>query len=342
MKKVYTCMLAVATALTANAQTLTQNSNSQANGDMYSIYQCDSLNVSPGASGAGAMWNFGTIVPHLSVISNYTTGPSGNAAYPAGALLTAASLNDQSYHVSSATDLRYYGGNFQIQVVAGTFIYSQPATAAVYPMSLNTASTAPIAGTVNVTSPLATNGTFTGNSKVLADGSGTLMLPGPLGTFTNVLRVVSSQTVNFTTVSSVSGVITRVNYDYYTPMIKAPLMTIATFSFTSSLPGSASTQTIVTINKDYNVATGIAKQDVSAAEIQVYPNPASSQVNFAVPGKTAKEVKIFDITGKLVETKVLSEGSLKLDVTAYGKGLYLYSILNLNGETIKTGKITVN
>lgn len=343
MKKIYSCMLAMSAVLTANAQTLTQTSNSQANGDMFSTYQCDSLNIVPGAAGAGAVWNFSTLVPHLSLVSNYTTVTSAAANYPSGALVTAASLSDQSYHLSTPADLKYYGGNFKVQAVLGTFIYSQPAIAAVYPMSLNTTSTAAIAGTINVTSPIPTNGTFTGNSVVLADGSGTLTLPGPLGTFTNVLRVVSSQTINFTTSSSVSGVITRTNYDYYTPSVKAPLLSIATHSFTSSIPGSASTQTIVNVNKDYNnVATGINRQEAAAAEVQVYPNPASSQVHFAVSGKGAKEVHIFDITGKLLESKALTNGTLKLDVSDYNKGVYLYRILSTDGETVKTGKLTVN
>jgi hypothetical protein len=266
--------------------------------------------------------------------------PSTTPGYPVGSLVTAASVNDQSYYMSSPTDLRYYGGNFKVQAVTGSLTYTAPATAASYPMSLNTTSTASIGGNINVTSP-PVSGTFIGNSTVLADGSGTLILPGGApGTYTNVLRVVSSQTLNYN--ATAIGVITKINYDYYTPSIKAPLMTISMFTLTSNFT-APSTQTIVAVNKDYLMITvSIDKNKTSDVELSVFPNPSNGQVNFITDNKSVKEVRIFDLSGKLLETKVLTEGSLKLDVSAYNKGVYLYSLLNQNGETLKTGKLTVN
>lgn len=343
MKKLYACIVASALVSAVSAQTLTQGNHAPANGDMFSTQQCDSLNINPGASGAGALWNFGALTIHTSVTKNYTVVPSTTSGYPSNALSVASSANNQSYFVPSAVDLTYYGGDISAGTVAAKLTYSSPAIAAIYPMSLNTTSTAAIGGSINITSPTSLQGTFTGNSTTLADGSGTLTLPGgSAGTFTNVLRVVTSQTLNYTT-SLVSGVVTQKSYDYYMQGIKPSLLTINTTTITSSLT-SPSTQTLVTVNKDYltlGPSTGIAKQNV-AAGISVYPNPASAVVNFSTEQKEIKTVQIFDITGKLVEKQTLVDGSLKLDVSDYTKGLYLYSLLNQSDEVVKVGKLTVN
>jgi hypothetical protein len=343
MKKIYACMAVSLMALTVNAQTLTQATHAPTNGDMYSTKRADSVNIAPGAAGAGVTWNFGTLNIFNNLVANYTVMPSSTPGYPVGSQVAAASVNDQSYYVSSAADLLYYGGNFKVQTVNGSFTYTSPAVSHVYPMSLNSTSTAAVGGSINVPS-LSMSGTFTGTSKALADGSGTLILPGgAAGTYSNVLRVVTSQTLNFTASFS-SGTIIKLNYDFYTPSVKAPLLSIAMFSLTAPpIITNPSTQTVVTVNKDYLMPTvSIEKNKTAEVELSVFPNPSSSLINFVTADKSVKEVRIFDLTGKLVETKTLAEGGLKLDVSAYNKGVYLYSLLNQSGETVKTGKLTVN
>ncbi len=342
MKKIYLAISTFAFGLAVNAQTLTQTNNAFIAGDLYSTKQCDSLAISPGASGAGASWNFAGITIHHSVLANYTAVASSSPQYPAGAVAVASGASNQAYFLSSSSDLKYYGGNIAVQSVAASLTYTSGAISAIYPMSLNSASMASIGGSINITSPLPLSGTFNGNSTTIADGSGTLTLPGGAqGTYTNALRVVTSQTINYSA-SSVNGVVNRKNYDYYSPSnMKAPLFSISTITITSNI-AAANNQTIVTINKDYlQTITGIDKNKSSVSDLLVYPNPASSMVNFSTENKSVKEVHVFDITGKLVE-KQNFDGSLKLDVSGYNKGLYIYSVLNQNGETVKSGKLTVN
>jgi hypothetical protein len=342
MKKIYTCMAASLMVFAANAQTLTQATHAPANGDTYSTKRADSVNIAPGAAGAGVTWNFANLALYNNKIANYTVSASANPNIPNGAQMASASANDQSYYMSSATDLRYYGGNFNVGGYGGSLTYTAPAILHVYPMSMNSTSTAVVGGNLNVPS-LSISGTYTGTSNTLADGNGTLILPGgAAGTYTNVLRVVTSQTLNYN--ATVSGVITKQNYDYYTPGVKMPLLTIAMFSLTAppfiSVP---TTQTVVTVYKDYLMNTvSIGKNNAADVSLSVFPNPSNSLINFVTADNSVKEVRIFDLTGKLVDTKALTEGSLKLDVSAYAKGVYVYSLLNQSGETVKTGKLTVN
>lgn len=346
MKKIYLSLFSLSAVISMSGQTLNQANNAPANGDTYSTLQCDSL-MGPGPSGANALWNFSSLMIHTGVVSNYTTIPSTTASYPSGSQVTSASLNDQAYTVSSATDLKYYGGNLKVDAVIANLVYSAPATMAVYPMSLNSTGTSTIAGTIVITAPLAQNGSFTGSSSTLADGTGTLDLPGVIaGTYSNVIRVLTLQTLNFSTQSGLSGVVTIKNYNYYSAGVKAPMLTIATKTLTNNLT-PPSTQSMITVNKDYMApptsTVSIGENKIAAkTDVIVFPNPAANSVNFIADSQVANELFVYDVTGKMIEKQSFVSGKLKLDVSSYNNGLYIYSILNDKGQNVKTGKLAVS
>ena len=344
MKKVYLSLLSLFSVLAVNAQ-LTQANHAPAIGDMYTMFQCDT--VSPGASGANSVWNYSSINTHSSVVSNYTAMAS-SPTYTAATVAVAASANNTSYYNPTSTALLYYGGNISVgggaTAVKATLTYSAPAVYGSYPMSLNTTSAATIGGSLVVTSPLSTSGTFNGSSNVLADGTGTLMLPGAV-TLTNVIRVVTSQTINFTT-SFASGSVVQINYEFYQVGTKNPMFSVSTS--TATTPLGTTTQTLVNRNKDAS-STPTSTTTVSIKELAgdnsnftVYPNPTNGSVTFATNHPDAKQVSIYDITGKLVEKQLLNDGKIKVDVSSYNKGLYLYTISSGDNTSLKSGKITVS
>jgi hypothetical protein len=108
------------------------------------------------------------------------------------------------------------------------------------------------------------------------------------------------------------------------------------------------TQTLVTRNKNAvgtsttPVSTvGLTNNDIASVNINVYPNPSFSVVNFSTNRYDAHTILIYDITGKLVEQSVLVDGKSKLDVSAYNKGLYIYTLVSDSGKKLKSGKLTV-
>ena len=335
MKKIYLTLLTALAGLTASAQ-LTDPNHSPAAGDLYSNWQCDSTTINPGAAGAGASWNFSAIATRSSIVNNYTVAANTNTSYPttSGEQVSAGSSNT-SYYKNSSTSLNYYGGNVTVGTTAATLTYTAPAVVAAYPMSLNTTSSAATSGSITV---LAQNGTFSGNSSAIADGTGTLSLPN--ATFTSAYRVVTTQTVNFTA-SIATGTLTQKNYSYYDLSKKEALFTIATSTLVTSLSPTSSTQTIVTRSKP-TLPTGINEAANTVVNLSVYPNPSNTFVNFATESTDAKQIILHDITGKLVEKQNLSEGKLKLDVSSYSAGIYMYSVVGSNNQTFKTGKITVS
>ncbi|MCE3229658.1 MAG: C-terminal target protein [Bacteroidetes bacterium] len=331
MKKLYFSLLSIVLGLGMNAQ-LTQANHAPANGNTFSTWQCDSAGVTPGASGAGATWNYATIATHSSVVSDFTAQTVSNASYPNADIAVFSSTSNISYYKSSVTELKYWGGNLSIGGIAATIQYTAPAISAAYPMSMGTTSASVTGGSLVA---LSNPGTFTGNSEVTADASGTLILPS--GTYTNILRVVTSQTINFTA-SFVTGTVTQMNFDYYEIGTKAPLFSIATATAGTSI-SAASSQTVVTRFKP--VTVGVSENSISEINMNVYPNPSNSVINFTTESKNATAVSIYDVTGKLVETAEMNNGELHLNVSTYSAGIYTYKVTGSEKQTLKAGKITV-
>ncbi len=334
MKKIYFSFIAFLAGMSLNAQ-LTNANHSPAAGDMFSTWQCDSTAINPGASGSGVLWNFSTILTHSSVINNYTATANTNTSYPIPGVQLGSVTNNLSYYKSSASDLKYWGGNILVSGLAANLIYSAPAIVAAYPMSLNTSSTSATSGSISIPA-LSQTGPFTGNSNTIADGQGTLVIPN--GTYTSVYRVVTTQTLNFT-VQLGSGSVTQKNYDYYNLGTKEALFSISTATVVAPLAGTQ-TQTVVSRKKPA-VTTALTTNNGKVVDLQVFPNPSTANVNFVTESIEAKFVMVYDVTGNLIASQDFNEGKLKLDVSNFSTGLYMYSIIGSENKSLKSGKISV-
>ena len=337
MKKIYALSLFVVLGLALNAQTLTEANHSLVSGEQFTNIQCDSTGVTPGPSGPSVSWNFSSVVAHTAIVNNFTAMPTSSVnPYPVPGITLASSINNISYYTTSSAFLKYWGGNITAGPVSGNLIYTSPAISAVYPMSLNTTSASVTGGTINVLSPLTLSGTFIGNSDVIADATGTVILP--FGTFTNVIRVVTTQTIEFTTALA-NGTITQMNYDYYSTTVKPALFTISTSTLNVPTFGVPSTQTVVTRLTPSTV--GINENAQLISDLLVYPNPTSSQISFNTENKSTKYLLVYDLSGNLVESKLFTDGKLTLNVSDYANGLYIFNLHGIDNQVLKTGKIAV-
>lgn len=337
MKKIYVLSLFIVLGIALNAQTLTEPNHSPASGEQFSNVQCDSTGVTPGSSGTGINWNFSSVMAHTAIVNNFTAMPTSTVnPYPVPGITVASSINNISYYTTSSSFFKYWGGNITAGPVSGNLIYSSPAISATYPMSLNSTTSSVTGGTINVSSPLSLNGTFIGNSGVIADATGTVVLP--FGTFTNVIRVVSTQTIEFTTALA-NGTVTQMNYDYYSTTVKPSLFTISTSTLNVPAFGAPSTQTIVT--RLIPSTVGVRENYQLISDLSVYPNPAITQLNFNTENKTAKHVFIYDVSGKLIESKLFTDGKLTLNVSDYANGMYFFNVTGADNQLLKTGKVTI-
>lgn len=328
--------IAIIISAASQAQTLTQANSAPAAGNSYTTYQCDSTGISAGASGAGQTWNFSSIITHSLIAKAYISSVNSNTVYaPADVYVNSTTSSDNSYYKSTSNDLKYYGGNFMISTFAVSLTYTVPSIKAIYPMSLNTTTSSAVSGSVTLNGSV--NGTFTGNSGVTADATGTLVLAGK--TFTDVIRVVTTQALN-ASLSIGTGTVTQLTYDYYSAAAaKAPIFSISTSTIVS-LAGT-STQTLVTILKDYPTAS-INEAQQANTELNVFPNPSSSFVNFNTTNVEATKVIAYDLTGKMVVSELIEFGKAKMNVYTLSNGLYLYTVIGKNNQVLTTGKFNVS
>lgn len=89
----------------------------------------------------------------------------------------------------------------------------------------------------------------------------------------------------------------------------------------------------------YEPSSGI--ENLSMNTVSVYPNPATDVVNFNIDGLENGTVVINSVTGQEVVNTTISNGSKTVDVSALNNGVYIYSIRNNAGETIKTQKLVI-
>jgi len=339
MRKLYFFISVLLSGVAAQAQ-LTQANHAISAGDTFTLNQCDSTGINPGGSGAGVTWNFANI-PTRNITLTYTASATTNTSFPSASVTVSSGSSDNSHYNYNASAGFYHGGSIVVSPVVASLIYTSPAIVAAYPMSLNTTSTAATAGSISVTAPIPTSGTFVGTSTVTADGTGTLNLPGN-NTFTNVTRVVTSQTLAFSAL--IGGTVTQMSYEYFQPGTKGPLVSIRTS--TANVGFTSATQTVVTRIKTTPIVpvntVSIAEANLTQESFVAFPNPAKSTFNVAGNYNGNATLLIYDATGRQVENTRLANGHAQIDVSGYSHGLYIYKVLGDNGRSLKTGKLTVS
>ncbi|HRG01606.1 MAG TPA: T9SS type A sorting domain-containing protein [Bacteroidia bacterium] len=336
MKKIilsiFTCL-----GLSATAQTLTYANSSPAwYNPTYQTSQCDSTGIVPGASGAGAAWSFTPTNLHSTQTFTTSNTLPGVAEYSAANVSVFSSTANISYYHSDVNDLKYYGGTLTVGAFPVKLVFANPAVYAHYPMALSSSTTSSPTGSITIGGAI--TGTFTGNATATATGTGTLTLP--LKTFTDIVRVTTTQNLN-ATLSFGVGSLNTVTDDYYSPSAsKAPIFSIQTSTISSTL-GGTSTQTIVTVQPNYNVVgvNSISKSDI---ELSVFPNPATTFINFSTNNLDATKIIAYDMTGKVVATEVLENGSVKMNTSNLASGVYMYQVTNKENQTLTTGKFNIN
>jgi hypothetical protein len=131
-----------------------------------------------------------------------------------------------------------------------------------------------------------------------------------------------------------------------------------TQSFTLTLPAGMNQQSLICMAiysvsgtqatfqaascRVYTLFNSLTEIEKAAQSLSVYPNPASEVINFTIDYNKASSVQMMDITGRVIETVNFNMNNAQVDVRNYNAGVYLYQVLNNEGQVVKTGKVTVN
>jgi hypothetical protein len=110
----------------------------------------------------------------------------------------------------------------------------------------------------------------------------------------------------------------------------------------SSIASTTPAGTSLTFD-DINMVLPVGIQPISMKgnNIIAYPNPASSEINFAWNNNKASQVEVFDITGRKVGSTLLEDGKAKMSLDQFESGIYMYRVLDLEQATLFTGKFNV-
>ena len=342
MKKISMMASALLICTTTQAQTLTQSTHAPAVGDVYSFQYADSttLPFNLGNPGTGNTFNFSGLSVHPTIKNSQgvTVASTGSTSiYPLANVAVKTGTNNTFYN-SQSNKLEFYGGDITVGGYPVTITYTTPAVLGTYPMTLGTTSSGTVAGNI---SAFSNNGTFTGTSSFIADATGTLIVPGGRS-YNNVIRVQTHQSMTFT-LGFVSGTLTVNQYDYYAPSYSNypnlnnnwPVLTVQQSTIASPATGT-STQTIVTINSNYQTLNAHSLSIPTTPEIRIVPNPVKDNIHIITQNPSIKKIILMDMAGKIIyETK-----NTNINCSSFSNGNYLIRVDYEDGKT-HTEKIVI-
>ena len=249
-------------------------------------YQTGQTAVAPGPSGANVTWNFTSLGPGSNL--DYTTGACPGdvdcGTFPGANQMVKVGTLAKVYYEKTNAGLEQIG-----EKASGTFVYSNPMKYMQFPMTYNQ--------TYNDTYA-SSNGADTRNGTVTStiDGYGTLQTP--TGTYTNVLRqkIVENTTV---TTGGVSVNMIFTHYYWTKADMHHQVMSIISTEITSAPVPVPATYTVV-----YTTAApggvGIEQRELLANETEMFPNPASRELNVKTRTLPLEHITIFNLLGQQV------------------------------------------
>lgn len=302
--------------------------------------------LSEGPSGASQTWNltaYDTLSSQVVKYINPSTAPNG-ATFPA-ATDCAEGLSTQGNN--TYTFDRLNGSVYELigltQPSPSTYLtaYTKPQVMFRFPETYRTtfSDTATMSGSFQGSNPGTIRGTTFETDTV--DGYGTLITAA--GTFTNVLRIKSIQTILDT--ETVSGQSVPLfyyyeTYDWVSPSVSGVTLAAISHLNSNGMLGDAGYYSQV-------LSTGI--QDIFAAGVtdwSIIPQPSSDHATVTIQSDKAGEtadVLMHDMTGRLVyqtsKTLSASKNNIGIDVSALSDGIYTLSI-NVEGRS-DTQKLVV-
>jgi hypothetical protein len=86
---------------------------------------------------------------------------------------------------------------------------------------------------------------------------------------------------------------------------------------------------------------GLDETPAQREEVAVFPNPATENVTFTVNNDNASRVQIYDMTGRMISDEMFTGRRVQLSTDELASGMYTYTILDANDQTMNRGKFTV-
>ena len=158
-------------------------------------------------------------------------------------------------------------------------------------------------------------------------GAGTLITPA--GTFTNVIRIKSTQTIT-DTVPGMGNHSTIVAYNWYKAGVNHELANVT--EVTSSSSSQSAYYTSVPLN--------LGLEENELINLLVFPNPATNRIHIN-SDEVISKVEVYQLSGELALEQTANATALEIDLTALNTGMYLVKVTGQNGA-VSVKRITKN
>ena len=81
----------------------------------------------------------------------------------------------------------------------------------------------------------------------------------------------------------------------------------------------------------------------SVGLIRLYPNPATSFIQFEFSASTSKDsqLQVYNFLGKKMLDIPVSLAKTRVDLTPFSRGIYIYQLKDRTGKTIESGKFQI-
>lgn len=307
--------------------------------------------VTPGSAGAGQTWNMSGLHTHSTDTLNfmpYSWAPNPSFS-SANIVVQQGSQPAYSYINNSSTEL----------VSLGIYATVNFGSSAVTLKQINTPAeklaTFPFMYTTSYTNDFVTNtpATYIGTASppidsirqrsvvhktVVVDAWGSLTTP--LGTY-NVIRsketkikhdtsdvhigIFGWQNAAQTTADSTT------EYTYWANGIGFPLVTLTKDSL-GNVSRASWLKAMPTV--------GINEYE-APVEVNVYPNPAQTEINVMTDAAKAFAIEVYDLTGRIVATQTITSDISTINTSAFANGMYTYTIIGKEKTVLNRGKFSV-
>ncbi len=330
--------LAVASTLCSKAQFAVTAIANPVAGDVESSVQTFTTGgiIMP-ISGTNKVWNYSSLSPDLSTVSSATYVPSStipnNNLFPGA---TIGTVYGPGYYtvlkINSTT--RDYLGSAQ-STPSNCIAFSNPQTSLKIPFAYGN-------NYVDTYGYSNANEVYSGTITALADGTGTLVLPGY--TLTSVLKVSQQfNDIDLYTVGSTTYSFTNIGTQhlFYSAASKFPLLSIYTYTSTQNPGNMTSTFVGAAINSSFVNGVGIEEFSLESS-FNIYPNPVKDNhvsVNFTTKDNAAN-INLLNTLGQVVKENVYSdlnagENKINFDLKNISTGIYYLQLRTKEGEVTK-------
>ena len=330
MKKIYTTTIYLLTFLNMQAQYVLTAAHNLTPGDVNKAYIATDTLAQEGDAGANITWDFSTLTfTPPSANTNWVTPAGTPYDYVCPNATVSYSIADTWYY-SKYDESGYFEEGSGNNNVEECFTNNKKYFS--YPFTYNSIEKDTFFGERNG----ATQGSIKGNIVTKADGYGKMKLPYSRDIIDNVLRIkiVEKKVVEIR--GQIMYYYTE-TYQWFSRIQKYPLFSIArnVTIINNKVSGEIYTTKFKTVEMNIMepVITDIKKSVPALIMLTLFPNPAVNEVfvKFNSATKTASNIDLVDISGKMVESFKTAELNLmndtyKINIGNYPKGAYFIRV----------------